>query len=152
LDEIVELLRAQLRAVGIELQTHAYPHNLLFAPAADGGIIDGGKFDMALYASTLTTVPDFASNFDCAQAPPHGENFTHWCDPRLAAPLAAMRRAFDTATIERAYAAVNRLFVDQAESIQLFVWRGGYATSDRLRNYHPNVVSSFDDMLDVDIN
>lgn len=151
LDEIVELLRVQLRAVGIELESHAYPHNLLFAPAADGGIIDGGKFDMALYASTLTTVPDFASNFDCAQVPPHGENFTHWCDPRLTAPLVAMRRAYDTATIERSYAAINRLFVDEAESIQLFVWRGGYAMSDRLRNYRPNVVSSFDDMLDVDI-
>ncbi len=151
LDEIIEVLRAQLRAVGIELASRTYTHSLLFAPAAQGGIIAGGKFDMALYSSTLTTVPDFASNFDCAQVPPHGENFTHWCDPRLHPLLLSMREAYDTATIEHAYTGINRLFIDDVASIQLFVWRGGYAMSDRLRGYHPNAVSSFDDMLNVDI-
>jgi peptide/nickel transport system substrate-binding protein len=151
LDEIMELLRAQLRAVGIEVVSRTYAHSVLFATAANGGIIDNAKFDMVMYSSTLTTVPDFASNFDCAQVPPHGENYTHWCDPRLAAPLAAMRAAYDEPTIERSYAAINRLFIDEVESIQLFVWRGGYAMSDRLRDYHPNLVSSFDDMLNVDI-
>jgi peptide/nickel transport system substrate-binding protein len=151
LDEIAEIIRADLRAVGIEIVTRTYTHSLLFAPAADGGIIDSGKFDMAFYSSTLTTVPDFASNFDCAQIPPHGENYTHWCDPRLAAPLAAMRRAYDDAAIAQSYAAIDRLFIDEAESIQLFVWRGGYAMSNQLRGYEPNVVSSFDGMRDVDI-
>jgi ABC-type transport system substrate-binding protein len=106
---------------------------------------------MALYSSTLTTVPDFASNFDCAQIPPHGENYTHWCDPRLEPLLSSMRRAYDAASIEAAFRGVNRLFVDQVDSVQLFVWRSGYAMSDRLRGYHPNVMSSFDDMIGVDI-
>jgi ABC-type transport system substrate-binding protein len=128
-----------------------YAHSLLFAPAAEGGIIPGGKFDLVLYASTLTTVPDLGSNFDCAQAPPHGENYARWCDSRLSALLAAMRRAYDDQSIQRAFAQIDRLFIDQAPSIQLFVWRGGYAVSDKLRGYHPNVVSSFDDRLGVDI-
>jgi peptide/nickel transport system substrate-binding protein len=151
LDEIMEILRVELRAVGIEVLSRTYAHSLLFAPAAEGGIMAGAKFDMALYSSTLTTVPDFASNFDCAQIPPHGENYTHWCDPRLEPLLSSMRRAYDAASIEAAFRGVNRLFVDQVDSVQLFVWRSGYAMSDRLRGYHPNVMSSFDDMIGVDI-
>ena len=44
-----------------------------------------------------------------------------------------------------------RLFIDDVASIQLFVWRGGYAMTDKLRGYHPNVLTSFDEMLDVDL-
>jgi peptide/nickel transport system substrate-binding protein len=151
LDEIMELLRAQLRAVGIDVLSRTYAHSLLFATAADGGIIDRALFDMVLYSSTIMTVPDLTSNFDCAQVPPHGENFMRWCDPRLAGPLAAMRRAYDEPAIDRAFTDIDRLFVQDVPSIQLFVWRGGYAMSTRLRGYHPNILTSFDEMLDVDI-
>jgi len=149
LDETIELLRVELRSVGIEIVTRTYSHTILFAPASDGGIIAGAKFDIVLYSSTLTTVPDLASNFDCAQVPPHGETYTRWCDPRLAAPLVAMRQAYDTPAMERAYAQINRRFGDEAESIQLFVWRGGYAMRDRVHGYAPNLVSSFDQIYDV---
>ena len=124
---------------------------MLFAPPAQGGIIAGGKFDMVMYSSTLTTVPDFASNFACAQIPPHGENYLRWCDPRVDALLLQMRAAYDDAAIARAYRGIDRIFRDEVPSVQLFVWKGGYAQRDGLHGYHPNVLSSFDDMLDVDI-
>ena len=151
LDQIVELMRVQLRAVGIEIVSRTYGHSMLFAPAGDGGIIASAKFDMVLYSSTLTTVPDFASNFDCAQIPPHGENYVHWCNPQVNVLLAQMRAAYDDAAIDRAFKGINRRFIAEVPSIQLFVWRGGYAMTDRLRGYFPNVLSSFDDMHDVDI-
>jgi hypothetical protein len=62
-----------------------------------------------------------------------------------------MRAAYDDAAIGRSFDALNGIFVAEVPSIQIFVWRGGYAMSDALRGYHPNVLSSFDDMLDVDI-
>jgi peptide/nickel transport system substrate-binding protein len=151
LDSIVELLRVQLRAVGIELVSRTYPHSLLFAPPADGGILATGKFDMAVYSSTLTNVPDLASNFDCAQIPPHGENYFRWCDARINPILDAMRQAYDEPAIDRAYDALDAIFIDEVPSIQLFVWRGGYAMSQRVHGYAPNALSSFDDMRDVDV-
>ncbi len=151
LDGTIEVIRAELRAVGIEIVTRTYSHTLLFAPKTDGGIIANAKFDMVLYASTLTSVPDLASNFDCEQIPPHGENYFHWCDPRVAPLLSQMRSAYDDTSIDRPFRRLNAIFVDEIPSIQLFVWRGGYAMSDRLRGYHPNVLTSFDDMLNVDL-
>jgi len=151
LDGMVELMRAELRAVGIEIVTRTYAHAVMFAPLSEGGIVASGKFDAVLYSSTLTSVPDLASNFDCAQVPPHGENYLRWCDPRVPPLLERMRAAYDDAAIGRSFDALNEIFIAEVPSIQLFVWRGGYAMSDALRGYHPNVLSSFDDMLDVDI-
>ena len=151
LDSLVELMRAELRAVGIALVTRTYAHAILFAPLAQGGVLASGKFDAALYASTLVSLPDLASNFDCAQAPPHGENYNRWCDPEVKALLERMRASYDDATLSRAFANLNRRFVAEVPSIQLFVWKGSYATSDRVRGYRPNLLTSFDDMMNVDI-
>jgi len=151
LSSMVELMRAELRAIGIELDARTYTHAVLFAPQSMGGILANGKFDAILYSSTLTSLPDLASNFDCAQAPPKGENFTHWCDPRVAPLLATMRASYDPAEIARAFRALDAIFIDEVPSIQLFVWKGNRAQSDRLRGYQDNLLTSFDGMRDVDI-
>ena len=151
LDTCVELVRAQLRAIGVELEPRTYAHALLFAPRSDGGILANGRFDATIYSSTIVSVPDFASNFDCAQAPPNGENFTRWCDARVTPLLGAIRAAYDRATILRSFDALDRIFIDEAPSIQLFVWTGSYAESRRLRRYDDNVLTAFDDMMNVDI-
>jgi len=151
LSSMVELMRAELRAIGIELDARTYTHAVLFAPQSMGGILANGKFDAILYSSTLTSLPDLASNFDCAQAPPKGENFTHWCDPRVAPLLATMRASYDPAEIARAFRALDAIFIEEVPSIQLFVWKGNRAQSDRLRGYQDNLLTSFDGMRDVDI-
>jgi peptide/nickel transport system substrate-binding protein len=150
LDGCVELMRAELRTVGIELDARTYTHAILFAPKADGGIVENGRFDAVLYSSTITSLPDLGSNFDCEQVPPRGENYTHWCDPRVAPLLARMRASYDASEVAAAFARLNRLFVADVPSIQLFVWKGTYARSDRLTGYRDNLLTSFDTMLDAD--
>jgi peptide/nickel transport system substrate-binding protein len=149
LDTVVELIRTELRAVGVELDARTYQHALLFAPYADGGILATGRFDATIYSSTIVSLPDFASNFDCAQAPPNGENYTHWCDARVNALLADMRGSYDAAEIARDFARLDDIFVRDVPSIQLFVWKSSYARNDRLRGYDDNVLTQFDDVLDA---
>jgi peptide/nickel transport system substrate-binding protein len=151
LDSFVEVMRAELRGVGIELSARTYTHALLFAPLSAGGIVATGKYDAVLYSSTLTSLPDLASNFDCAQVPPHGENFIHWCDPRVAPLLADMRASYDAAGIDRDFRKLDAIFIDEVPSLQLFVWEGGFAESTRLKGYDDNLLTSFDNMRDVDI-
>ena len=68
----------------------------------------------------------------------------------MKALLETMRGSYDRAVVSRAFAQVNRLFVAQVPSIQLFVWKGSYVTSDRVEGYEPNLLTSFDDMMNVD--
>jgi peptide/nickel transport system substrate-binding protein len=151
LDSLVEVMRADLQTVGVTLETRTYSHTLLFAPQSEGGILANGKFDLALYASTLVSLPDLASNFDCAQIPPHGENYNHWCDRDVNAILSVMRGSYESATLAKAFSKLDRRFRDEIPSIQLFVWKGSYVASDRVTGYSPNVLTSFDDMMNVDI-
>jgi ABC-type transport system substrate-binding protein len=74
-----------------------------------------------------------------------------WCDPRVDDILAGMRGSYDRAGILRAFRKLDAIFVDEAPSIQLFVWRGNVLESERLRGYHDNILTSFDEMMDVDI-
>lgn len=150
LDSIVEVMRAELQAVGITLLSRTYSHELLFAPQSEGGILATGRFDVALYASTLVSIPDLASNFDCAQVPPHGENYNRWCDRTVNALLPRMRASYDERTVARAFATIDRRFKDDVPSIQLFVWRGSFVMGERVRGYRPNNITSFDDMMNVD--
>jgi peptide/nickel transport system substrate-binding protein len=151
IDTYVEVIRAGLRAVGVELDARTYTHALLFAPQDMGGVLANGRFDATIYSSTIVSLPDFASNFACAQAPPHGENYMRWCDPRVDQILAGMRGSYERAEILRSFRKLDAIFVDEAPSIQLFVWRGNVLANDRLRGYHDNILTSFDEMMDVDI-
>ncbi len=151
LDSFVELMRGELRGVGIELNARTYSHALMFAQQSAGGIVANGKYDAVLYSSTLTSLPDLASNFDCAQIPPHGENYTHWCDPRVPPLLTTMRGSYGDGEIAGAFRKLDNIFREEVPSIQLFVWEGGFAESDRLTGYDDNLLTSFDEMLNVDI-
>lgn len=132
LDRLVELIRAELRDAGIELATRTYTHSLLFSPQAEGGMLASGKFDLVLYPSTIVSLPDLASNFDCAMAPPSGENYLRLCDPRIPALLRAMRESYDPAAVRDAFKKLDSIFIDEVPSIQLFVWKGSYATNHRV--------------------
>jgi peptide/nickel transport system substrate-binding protein len=151
LDRLIEVVRAQLRAVGVEIVTHTYAHNVLFAQPSEGGILANGRFDLALYSSTLESVPDLASNVSCATIPPVGENYDHYCEPAIDALTARMRATSDPRVVDRLFAELDRRFIDDAPSIQLFVWKGGNAVSDAVRGYRSNALTSFDDMLQTDL-
>jgi peptide/nickel transport system substrate-binding protein len=150
LDSLVEVLRAELQAIGITLVTRTFSHTLLIAPKQSGGILANGNYDIALYASTIVSLPDLASNFDCAQVPPHGENYNHWCDPKVNALLGTMRDSYDSRTVAHAFSQLNRRFIEEIPSIQLFVWKGSYIARNGVTGYRPNRLTAFDDMMDVD--
>jgi peptide/nickel transport system substrate-binding protein len=151
LDRLIEVVRDELHAVGVEIVTHPYAHGLLFAQPSDGGILARGRFDLALYSSTITSVPDLASGVSCATVPPVGENFSHYCEPAIDALTAQMRATSDPATVDRLFNELDRRFIDDAPSIQLFVWKGGNAASDAMRGYRSNALTSFDEMMQTDI-
>jgi peptide/nickel transport system substrate-binding protein len=88
-DQILELTRADWTALGIAVTTKRYPLSLMFAPAEQGGILFGGKFDVALFSTGEQSAADGAGP-ECKDIPPHGTNFGRLCD-----------RAFDT-LIDRA--------------------------------------------------
>ena len=106
---VAAILQENLRAIGIHVTIKQVPSAMMYAPAAGGGVLAGGRYQIAYDAWwVLGSDPDDSWNLGCDQLPPAGVNYSFWCD---ATADRAMRDALST--VDRArrkadYAIVQR--------------------------------------------
>jgi peptide/nickel transport system substrate-binding protein len=150
-DDTVELIREELRAVGIEIQTRKYAPAMFFAPYQNGGIVYGAKWDMTLFAWGGQPVADISNQFECNQIPPNGQNVLHYCNKALDALLEEVKGTYDLRKEAELLDKEQRMIIADAPTIVLNVLDVGYAHSPSLTGYNPGVFTPFDDMQNVDI-
>lgn len=111
---VAAVLQENLRRAGVRVTVKQYPSGMFYATPALGGVLAGGRFQLAYDAWwVLGNDPDDSWNFGCAQLPPVGLNYSMWCDPRADA---AMRDAMNTVLRDRRradYAVVQRAIAAQ---------------------------------------
>jgi peptide/nickel transport system substrate-binding protein len=151
LDDTVEFIRSMLRAAGIEVETKKYAPNLFRALAANGGILYNGKWDLAVYPRTLEAVSDVYGLYSCQTRPPHGENATRYCDPKVDELLRQTEASYDEATRVKRFGEVQALINEDIPTVILYVWKGGYAWNKAVTGYDPPILTPFDDMMNVDV-
>jgi peptide/nickel transport system substrate-binding protein len=151
LDQSIEFIRAELRAVGIGVESKRYAPNVFRALVQNGGILYGGKYDFAVYPRTLEAVSDVNGLYGCKTIPPNGENATRYCNPQVDRLLSATEASYDQATRRRLFANVQAHIIADAPTIVLFVWKGGYAWNRRVTGFDPPILTPFDDMMNVDV-
>ncbi len=150
-DQEIEMIRSWWSQIGVSITVLRYPLDLLLAPMQEGGIVYAGKFDVVTFAWGLDPVGDLSTTYGCASIPPSGENDPRWCDQRANAAMLnlyahydqAQRNADDAIVQERMAADVPIVVLNGREDI--------WAVNRDLKNFHPNAVSYFDNMMDVDI-
>lgn len=150
-DEIIELVRSSWKQIGVEVTAKHYNTALLFASYADNGPLYRGNWDVAFFAWGLDAIGDFSNLYACDQFPPSGQNILHWCNKRADAAMHALYRHYDQAQRNKDDAIV----VDELNrDVPMIVENGRedvFFFNRDLRNFHPNGVSPFDAMQDVDI-
>jgi ABC-type transport system substrate-binding protein len=147
----VEQLRLSWGRIGARFDVKHYPSPVYFAPYASGGIIYSGKFDVAIYAWYTTPNGDLTNLFGCDSMPPKGQNVPRYCNRSV---TAAMRRQLSTYIPSEQYAAsrvIQESLVSDVPTIVTEAREDLYAFNDDLRNFHPNQVTLFDDLVDADI-
>jgi peptide/nickel transport system substrate-binding protein len=150
-EAIAELIRQTWAQAGVALDVQRYPSNVLFALAADHGIINTGRFDVTLYGSVLDGSGDVSAFFACASIPPAGENVMHFCDPIAERSMSGFESEYDLAQQKPyAYRLTDRL-AEQVPQVVLGIRDAIFAYNSDLKNFHPNAVAAFDDMMEVDI-
>ncbi len=150
-DTIVELIRSTWRQIGVDFAVKRYLDAQYFAPAAEGGILYGGKFDVALFGWGEDTNEDLSNLYACYRFPPDGQNVMHWCDPAADAAMNAAKTSYDEAFRKTKLDFVQRAVYDQVPTVVIDSRQLLAKYNDDLRNWHPNSVAPFDDMLNVDI-
>ena len=150
IDQMVELLRAWYRQIGVELDAKRYPTVELFVPYDEGGILNTGNFDLMLWGTSDDPQGDL-SGYRCSEFPPRGENYTRYCDRKVDAALDALERLY-TFRQRQPYAnLIQERSQRDPPTIVLAFGPDLWAYNSDLRGLHSNQVSRFDDFMNVDI-
>jgi peptide/nickel transport system substrate-binding protein len=150
-DDTVELIREDLRAVGIDIETRKFAPAMFFAPYQNGGIVYGSKWDMTMFSWQGLPIADVSNTMECSQIPPNGQNVLHYCNAKLDALLEEVKRTYDERKQAGLLAQEVRMIVADAPTIVLSVLDTGYAHSKNLTGFRPGAFTPFDQMDNVDI-
>jgi peptide/nickel transport system substrate-binding protein len=134
-DETAVLMQSWLRRIGIVLQYHRYPANELFAHA--GGVLASGRYDLSLYSWAWGIDPDVSTLYSCAMRSPHGQNFTHYCNPRVDALLADAQRHYERVRRRADYVAVQEILARDLPSVVLYQAVHHLTAQGRFRGLSP---------------
>lgn len=146
-DDTVELIRENLGAVGIEVQTRK-PANYdsLTGPLANG------TFDIAWVGFQSDPLGDMWQSVECDQIPPRGVNIGRFCDRVLDGLREKFTRTYDVSERSQLFQQEARRIAAEALIVVLYAWTQGYAYSSNLAGFHPGVgLTPFDNVMQVDI-
>ena len=143
--QIVRTVTAQIqqmyRSIGVEVELKGFDYATLYAAAQSGGILNGGKFDIAMYAWIAGADPDDSSQWTCAAIPPLGNNIARYCAPEMEAAQRLALSTFDRSVRKRAYARIQALLLRDAPAAFIYYQSLRYAYADDLQNFMPNGIS-----------
>jgi ABC-type transport system substrate-binding protein len=139
-------------AIGVGLTIHVWSDDEYFAPAGAGGVLQGGKFDAAVFShGPGPPYANLAQDYGCADFPPNGFNVDRYCNRAVDAANDRYQQSFDAAERARLGAASQRTIDADAPAIILYLRIALSAFDDRLRGYHPSAYTSWGDPLQLDI-
>lgn len=134
---IAVLVQSQWRDIGVDLVIKTYPASLFLGNYGEGGIVQTGKFDVALQSWVGGIDPDDSTVFMCDQIPPGGQNVYRYCNPRLdGAEKDALGHA-DRAARKTAYDAIQAMLAEDVPMIVLWYARRIEVVNTDLKNYKP---------------
>ena len=119
-DSIVLLIQAMLHDVGIELALKPVQANTMFAPAAAGGLLPSGQFQLAVSGFAAGPDPDDSVRFTCAQVAPAGHNYSRWCNPNYDELARKATSAYDRPTRRALYSQIERMLISEVPIV--FLW------------------------------
>jgi peptide/nickel transport system substrate-binding protein len=143
--QIVRTITAEIqqmyRPLGIEVQLKGFDYATLYAAAQSGGILNGGKFDLAMYSWVSGSDPDNSSQWTCAMIPPAGNNISRYCSPAMEAAQRLALSTFDRSIRKRAYTQIQAQLLRDAPAAFMYYQALRYAHTTALQNFMPNGIS-----------
>jgi peptide/nickel transport system substrate-binding protein len=150
-DEQIELIRSWWKQIGVDLTVRHYPPALMFAPLQQGGIVYSTKWDVIVFAWLNDAIGDMSPYFSDKAIPPNGQNNTRWVNPRVQAAVDGLFGHYQQSERNRDVLTVEQELVKDVPMIVTSLREDIYAYNSDLKNFHPNALTPFDNMMVVDI-
>jgi peptide/nickel transport system substrate-binding protein len=129
-----------LRRAGVNASIHSYTPALFWGAKSAGGILERGRFDIALTSWSPSLDPDRSYLFGCAALPPGGGNAGAYCNREFDALQTRALRNYDPAVRTLAYRRAHEVLLRDLPIVPLGFERSAYALSKRFVNFRPNVL------------
>jgi peptide/nickel transport system substrate-binding protein len=133
-------LQAQLARAGLNVIIRSYSPGTFWGPQSAGGILESGRFDLALTSWSPALDPDRSYLFGCAALPPAGGNAGGYCSAAFDAAEAAGAASYDDGARVRAYRRAHAVLAHDLPILPLGFERSAYALSPRFAGFAPNVL------------
>lgn len=150
-DRLVEVIRSWWRQIGVDLDVKHYSSARMFATYADGGIMERGDYDVAYSNWGVDAFGDLSPIYSCQQIAPFGENTTRWCNRPATEAMADFFRQYSDEGRRRDDAVLMRELQNEVPTIITLIPDATFIFNSDLRNFHPGAITSFDNMMKVDI-
>jgi peptide/nickel transport system substrate-binding protein len=131
------IITSMLKDAGIDVDLKGYTTALLYGPPGSGVMADG-KFDAGLQTWYAGVDPDNSTQLLCDQIPPHGYNWSRYCDARMDAAQHDALSHYDRPSRKRDYAAIEELLASDAPFVYLWWPRQIEVVNTDLRGFRPN--------------
>jgi peptide/nickel transport system substrate-binding protein len=138
-------------AIGVAVEIHVWPDSTFFAPSGEGGIIQGGKFDAALFSNGPFPYANVDTEYTCKAFPPNGFNSDRYCNPRVDALNARYTQSFDPAERAKLAASMQKLLDEDVPGVVMYLRKFVAAYDSRLHGYHPSAYTAWGDPLQLDL-
>jgi peptide/nickel transport system substrate-binding protein len=111
-NEAIEvMLQDAWRSVGVDVSIKNFPGASLFATYQAGGILQTGKFDVALFSYYRNPDPNDQQLIGPVSIPPNGLNVSRYADPELGRLQVVGLRTLDERTRHTAYDRIQAIIV-----------------------------------------
>ena len=131
-------MQSQLHAAGIDVSIKRFEVAQLYAAPAAGGILTGGKYDLAISPWIAGADPDDSQQWLCSSRPPAGYNIENFCNAQMDAAEDLALRKVDRPSRITAYRRTQAILADQVPALFLFYTPRMYAGRSNLRGFSPN--------------
>jgi peptide/nickel transport system substrate-binding protein len=129
--------QSAMKELGVAVTLKSYEYSLFYAQKEQGGILNGGHYDMAIAGWVWGVDPDDATLWDCDQIPPLGYNISRFCDPRIDALERIALRSYDPNTRRDAYWKIQSMLDNELPAIFLSWIDVVWATRDSVKDFRP---------------
>ncbi|HVN69102.1 MAG TPA: peptide ABC transporter substrate-binding protein [Candidatus Binatia bacterium] len=150
-DEQIELIRSWWKEIGVDLTVRHYPPAMFFAPLEQGGIVYSTRWDVIAFAWVNDAIGDMSPLYSCRSLPPNGQNDVRWCNPRAQAAMDALFTHYEQQQRNKDMLVVQQELVKDVPIVVTSLREDIDGYNKDLKNFHPNALTPFDNVMDVDI-
>ncbi|MDQ6825659.1 MAG: peptide ABC transporter substrate-binding protein [Candidatus Eremiobacteraeota bacterium] len=128
------MIQSQLQARGIDITIKSIGNAQLFMPAAQGGALASGSFDLAYVPWPMGSDPDDSLLLACNGA----SNYMRYCNPYVQRLENAALSTTSRAARKSVYSKIAHIVAQDVPLIYLFNANYIYAYRSQLRGFYPN--------------